>query len=236
MMGEHDDRMGGAGQGTTVIMVYGMNPEKMNCQRLFNLLCMYGNVNKIKFLKTKEGCAMVEVPDSMAAERMMANISGRDAFGSTLSVGFSKQSFIADVRQPYELPDGSESFATYTNSKNNRFTTPELAMKNRIMPPTKHLHFYNVPPGFSEADIKQLFSADEEDGGTKTGYSPEVKLFETKSERTARGILTFNTIEDATECCIMYNHKSIENPGGRFPYTMKLAFTGAGRGGGPRNN
>ena len=28
-------------------MVYGLNPEKMNCDRLFNLFCLYGNVIKV---------------------------------------------------------------------------------------------------------------------------------------------------------------------------------------------
>lgn len=31
-----------------VLMVYGLNMEKMNADRLFNLLCLYGNVFKVK--------------------------------------------------------------------------------------------------------------------------------------------------------------------------------------------
>jgi len=30
-----------------VLMVYGMDPMKFNCQRVFNLLCIYGNVIKV---------------------------------------------------------------------------------------------------------------------------------------------------------------------------------------------
>ena len=33
----------------------------MNCQRLFNLLCVYGNVLKVKFLRSKNNTAMVQV-------------------------------------------------------------------------------------------------------------------------------------------------------------------------------
>jgi len=32
-----------------VLMVYGMDPVKFNCQRVFNLLCIYGNVIKVSF-------------------------------------------------------------------------------------------------------------------------------------------------------------------------------------------
>lgn len=44
---------GGAGgdgpQEGAVLMVYGLNMEKMNADRLFNLLCLYGNVFKVIF-------------------------------------------------------------------------------------------------------------------------------------------------------------------------------------------
>lgn len=33
-----------------VLMVYGLNMEKMNADRLFNLLCLYGNVFKVSLV------------------------------------------------------------------------------------------------------------------------------------------------------------------------------------------
>jgi len=47
-----DDRDGRGGmmQQGAVLMVYGLNPEKMNCQRLFNLFCLYGNVVRVRWL------------------------------------------------------------------------------------------------------------------------------------------------------------------------------------------
>ena len=50
-----------APQQNCVLMFYGMNGEMMNCDRLFNLVCLYGNVVRIKFLKSKDGAAMVQV-------------------------------------------------------------------------------------------------------------------------------------------------------------------------------
>jgi len=43
-----DDRSGGMLQQGSVMMVYGLNAEKMNCQRLFNLFCLYGNVVRVR--------------------------------------------------------------------------------------------------------------------------------------------------------------------------------------------
>ena len=48
-MSNFDEEQGGGGvlQQGSVLMVYGLNAEKMNCQRLFNLFCLYGNVVRV---------------------------------------------------------------------------------------------------------------------------------------------------------------------------------------------
>ena len=38
------------GNGNPVVMVYNMNSTQMNCEKLFNLLCLYGNVTKVTLL------------------------------------------------------------------------------------------------------------------------------------------------------------------------------------------
>ena len=39
-----------AGGEGCVAMVYGVNSERMNCDHLFNLFCLYGNVVKVTIL------------------------------------------------------------------------------------------------------------------------------------------------------------------------------------------
>ena len=48
-MGDYGRDEGSYGGVSPVLMVYGLNPDKMNCDRLFNLLCLYGNVLKVNF-------------------------------------------------------------------------------------------------------------------------------------------------------------------------------------------
>ena len=91
-------------------MVYGLNSDKMNAARIFNLFCLYGNVVRVKFLKTKEGCAMVQMGDALAVERVVSNLNNTPFFGSKMQLGFSKQAFLADVQAPYQLTDGTPSF------------------------------------------------------------------------------------------------------------------------------
>lgn len=39
---------GGGPQQGAVMMVYGLDHEKMNSERLFNLFCLYGNVVRVR--------------------------------------------------------------------------------------------------------------------------------------------------------------------------------------------
>lgn len=50
-----------------------------------------------------------------------------------LSCSHSKQAFLQDVPQPHDLPDGTPSFKDFMGNRNNRFTNPEAASKNRIL-------------------------------------------------------------------------------------------------------
>jgi len=69
-----------------VLMVYGLNMERMNADRLFNLLCLYGNVFKVKFLKTKEGSAMVQMGDAASVDRAIFYLNGLEFFNTKMNV------------------------------------------------------------------------------------------------------------------------------------------------------
>lgn len=166
---------GACAQGS-VMMVYGMEHAKMNSDRLFNLFCLYGNVMRVKFLKSKEGCAMVQMGDPASVEKCVQALNNLTFFGKKMQLSYSKQAFLNDVQQPFELPDGSHSFKDFMGNRNNRFTNPEAAQKNRISPPAKVLHFFNAPYGMTEEDILSIFNAH---GAPR----PEgVKMFQSKSK------------------------------------------------------
>ena len=86
------DFMGGGGAcHGPVVMVYGLDTQKMSCQALFNLFCQYGNVRKVMFMKNKEGSGMVEMSDPEAAERVIYNMDQMELFGSKLKLDISKK-------------------------------------------------------------------------------------------------------------------------------------------------
>ena len=112
---EPDERMMGP-----VMMVYSLDPEKFNCQKLFNLLCLYGNVVKINFLKSKEGVAMVEFDDGLSVDRACRNLSQTKVFGARLRLEPSRKERVEDIRKPHELLDGTDSFESFFRDRNNR--------------------------------------------------------------------------------------------------------------------
>lgn len=205
-----------SGQGC-VVMVYGLNMEKMNCEKLFNLFCLYGNVVRIKFLKSKEGAAMVQMGDGISVERVIQNLHNCYFFGNELRLSHSKQAFLQDVPNPHELPDGTPSFKDFMGNRNNRFTNPEAASKNRIQSPAKVLHFFNAPPGITEEELGQIFE-------TSYGKRPlRTKQFPSKTERSSTGLLEFESKSDAVEALVLTNHHPI--PGAKTPFIFKLCFS-----------
>ncbi|XP_018598310.1 heterogeneous nuclear ribonucleoprotein L-like isoform X3 [Scleropages formosus] len=207
-----------------VLMVYGLEPSKMNADRVFNVFCLYGNVERVKFMKSKPGAAMVEMGDCYAVDRAITHLNNNFLFGQKLNVCVSKQQAIMPG-QSYELEDGTSSFKDFHGTRNNRFTSPEQAAKNRIQHPSNVLHFFNAQPDVTVETFTQIC----EELGVKSPSN--IKLFTGKSggsgERSSSGLLEWESINDAMEALAMMNHYQMKNPNGPYPYTLKLCFSTA---------
>ncbi|EAT38447.1 AAEL009659-PA [Aedes aegypti] len=220
-----------AQQQGAVMMVYGLDNSTANTDKLFNLFCLYGNVVRIKFLKTKEGTAMVQMGDAIAVERSIQHLNnipiGND--GSKIQIAFSKQNYLSESTNPYTLPDNSISFKDYSASKNNRFLSLTQASKNRIQPPSKILHFFNTPPGMSEDQLLNAFTS-------KDCLPSQVRMFPLKSERSSSGLVEFPSVALAVNAIMKCNHSAIDHKGTKFPFIMKLCFSSSKTMNGAWNN
>uniref|UniRef100_A0A673LLJ7 Heterogeneous nuclear ribonucleoprotein L-like n=1 Tax=Sinocyclocheilus rhinocerous TaxID=307959 RepID=A0A673LLJ7_9TELE len=213
----------GAHADSPVIMVYGLDPSKINADRVFNIFCLYGNVERVKFMKSKPGAAMVEMGDCYAVDRAISHLNNNFLFNQKLNVCVSKQQAIMPG-QSYELEDGTSSFKDFHGSRNNRFSSPEQAAKNRIQHPSNVLHFFNAAPEASPDSFTRVC----EELGVKSPSN--VKLFAAKgstSERSSSGLLDWESVNDAMEALAMMNHYQMKNPSGPYPYTLKLCFSTA---------
>lgn len=201
-----------------VLMVYGFDPDRVNCDRVFNILCLYGNVEKIKFMKSKPGAAMVEMGDPYAVDRAIVHLNQASIFERRINLCVSKQLSIVPS-QSYELPDATSSYKDFTACRNNRFTNPEKAAKNRIQQPSSILHFFNAAPDINEEKMNEMCEVAEI-------KKPTVfKAFTGKSDKSASGLLEWDNKNDAMEALSILNHAQMKNPSGQYPYTLKLCFS-----------
>uniref|UniRef100_A0A673C8W4 RRM domain-containing protein n=1 Tax=Sphaeramia orbicularis TaxID=375764 RepID=A0A673C8W4_9TELE len=182
---------------SSVAIVSGLHPAKMNCSRIFNLFCLYGNVEKVKFMRSVPGTALVEMGDGFAVDRVVTHLNGIKVFGKNLNVCVSKQLAVIPGHAT-ELDDGSSSYKDFTLTRNNRFGGV-MSIRNIIQPPTAILHFYNVPPTFSEKQLHQVSKS---------------KLFDAKpGSKTLSGLLQFDGKSEAVEVVTVLNHHQIRTDG-----------------------
>lgn len=203
-----------------VLIAYGFNMDKMTCQGVFNLFCQYGNVMRINFVNSGRaaGSVMVQMSDPDAVDRAMQNIKHFTLFGNPVRLDYSKAEFIGNIRNPQTCSDGSPTFMDFEGTRMNRFDTPDRAAKNRIVPPTKTLHFYNLPK-MEDDELRQLFA----DQGAVRPLG--IKWLPYKNERSVSGIVEFDDIVEASEALVLVNHMKIEGDDPRRPYDMKLCFS-----------
>lgn len=119
---------------------------------------------------------MVQMGDMGSVDRSVSALNKVTFFGHELQLGFSKQAYLNDVKAPFDLPDGTCSYKDYMGNRNNRFTNPESASKNRIFHPANVLHFFNAPYGITEQDIISIFEQH-----YPTSKPVSVKFFQSKS-------------------------------------------------------
>jgi heterogeneous nuclear ribonucleoprotein L len=225
--GEYGEKMGY--EKSSVVIVHNLAVGEVNCDRLFNLMCQYGNVSKIFFMKTKEGCAMVEMGDWEQAQRLCSNLNNVELFGNKLQLDLSKKHMkITNMPMEWELPDGSSSVKDFFSSgRLNRFTTPDMARKNRILPPTKVVHFYGIPK-ITDEEIEEIFSEYCAPQPNKIKWVEPRKPIEgqEKPENANKptpgmGLAYFDSVAAATEALVLVNHREVEGK------TIKLCFSRA---------
>ncbi|XP_067831167.1 heterogeneous nuclear ribonucleoprotein L-like isoform X1 [Heptranchias perlo] len=218
-----------------VLIVYGLDTKKMNPDKVFSIFCLYGNVHKVKFLKSKPGAAMVEMGDGFAVDRALTCLNTENfLFDQHINVCVSKQKVIVPG-QSFELEDGSCSFKDYSTNRNNRFTNMKQAAKNRIQKPNNMLHFFSAPPAITEeifyqisdkVDVKKpksiiFFSGKTGSKGNQAGSKGY------QGEKSSSGLLEYESKSDAFEALVMLNHYRLKNPDGPDLFTLKLCFSTA---------
>jgi heterogeneous nuclear ribonucleoprotein L len=205
-----------------VVMLHGLDQDKFDCNKVFNLLCIYGNVNKVKFLKTKAGSVMVEMAGRDAVNRIFDSLKKIEIFGCKLDISTSRQTELYEGNNTAELlPSGEPYFKNFMGSRDQRFTTPDQRAKNRPQIPGEVLHVFNVPKEANEEQVRMVF--------TESGCGDKIKkisLLEAKNETAGRiaGSVHFESSEDALSALVLANYAKIKEPSSGKVVPIKLCF------------
>jgi len=159
---------------------------------------------------------MVEMRDNRGADNVLRFLNRAKVLSSQLSISPSKHQQVGTGGNIGILDDGSEALQVFQNSRFNRYTTEKKASKNRLVEPTKILHFFAMPLEIDEDFVLKLL----EDKGCPTPTSISMH----KSEVCSAGLLEFDNTEEAIDTAVLANHMQGSHKGIR--YLMKIAFTG----------
>uniref|UniRef100_A0A3B5LS65 RRM domain-containing protein n=1 Tax=Xiphophorus couchianus TaxID=32473 RepID=A0A3B5LS65_9TELE len=199
---------------SAVAMVSSLHPNEMNCSRLFNLFCLYGNVEKV--------CLSFYLLLSIFLWLFFG-------FGIRLSLPSVSRQQAVIPSQVFELADGSSSYLDFSLTRNNRFSTTH-SHRNIIQPPTAVLHFYNAPPTLDQQQLLKVRTSRSNAAFISKNflYSPKKdinlsSLFPFSS--TLSGLLEFDCKTAAVEALIMLNHHQFRIAGNSNPFTIKLCFS-----------
>ncbi|KNC78033.1 hypothetical protein SARC_09517 [Sphaeroforma arctica JP610] len=196
---------------TPVLMVYNV-PPAVNCDGIFNLFSLYGQVMKAKKLPNKEGAYMVEMLDGMAAGAVLDALQGTTWYGSEVALQPSKHLFMGGNTSTNE----TRTVVDYTQSEHNRFSRGNKNTK--VHEPTKVVHFYNLPPELTLDQLGAIFS----DNGAPMPID-QVIFNKGPEKKSSSGLVEFADVDSATQAVISAHHSQILM--GERKFTVKMAFS-----------
>jgi len=146
------DRNGGQG---LVLLVSNLPDELSDCDRIFNMLGVYGDVLCIKILRNKRDCALVHMSKPHYSLQVKNNLDQFKIGGKKLTISYSRvKNLLAN-----KLMEDEGLQKSYVESKNHRFFNQSRAQKiiKNLAPPTNCLHVGNIPEFHTIEDIRDMF-------------------------------------------------------------------------------
>lgn len=202
---------------SSVLLVSNFNDKIVNCDLLFNLFSCYGYIYRIKIFKTKPDHALVQMASHKQALNAINSLKGLQIFGKTLSVNFSKHTFINSSKSDSNMKD-------FTKTNLNRFprnlstspssNSPTTGKQHKLYmcQPTQTLHISNVP--FEKDDkgreiLTNIFS--------KFGEIEGLRVFRHNDKPMA--LIKFKTVTAAAEALASLHNETVSGK------HMKVAFS-----------
>ena len=148
---------GGAGAGTGgVLLVSNLDDGQTECDHLFILFGVYGDVQRVKILFNKKDTALVQMAEPQQAMLAMNHLDKVKLWNKQIRVMPSKHT---NVQLPKEGQPDAGLTKDYSTSSLHRFKKPGSKNYSNIYPPSATLHLSNIPSSVEEEDLRNAFNA-----------------------------------------------------------------------------
>eukprot|EP00916_Digyalum_oweni_P004378 GHVL01007747.1.p1 GENE.GHVL01007747.1~~GHVL01007747.1.p1 ORF type:complete len:538 (+),score=85.68 GHVL01007747.1:66-1679(+) len=148
---------------TPVVIVYGLDPEEVCCDHLFNLFSFYGVVTKVKVLVKRRDAALVQFQLPDYATLALNFLQSATIYGKELRIDFSNNKEITVTPSPN--PHDSKTKVYGAKAQRYGMNVHEKTIKN-VCRPSPSLHVANVSLDVDESQLLDIFAQH----GTPTGF------------------------------------------------------------------
>ena len=147
--------MGGVSGSGSVLLVSNLDENLTECDHLFILFGVYGDVQRVKILFNKKDTALVQMSEPQQALLAMNHLDKVKLWGKAIRVMPSKHT---TVQLPKDGQPDAGLTKDYSNSNLHRFKKPGSKNYSNIYPPSATLHLSNIPSTVEEPDLRTAFA------------------------------------------------------------------------------
>lgn len=146
--------LGGVSGSGSVLLVSNLDENLTECDHLFILFGVYGDVQRVKILFNKKDTALVQMSEPQQALLAMNHLDKVKLWGKAIRVMPSKHT---TVQLPKDGQPDAGLTKDYSNSNLHRFKKPGSKNYSNIYPPSATLHLSNIPSTVEEPDLRTAF-------------------------------------------------------------------------------
>jgi len=138
-----------------VLLVSNLDEHATECDHLFILFGVYGDVHRVKILFNKKDTALIQMAEPHQALLAMNHLDKVKLWGKAMRVMPSKHT---QVQLPKEGQPDAGLTKDFSSSSLHRFKKPGSKNYSNIYPPSATLHLSNIPSSVEEDDLRNAFA------------------------------------------------------------------------------
>merc|ERR1719319_2135656 len=151
---------------TPVVMITNLNEDEIDCDKIFTLCGVFGDVQRVKISYHKRDTAFVQLSNHRQAKHVVTSLNRMQLYGKMIHVNLSR---MTRVKLPKDSPNSAMMFPDakfltkdYTNCKKHRYAKRGTGgikySPLSIGQPSHILHIANLPIQSEAKDLQEYLS------------------------------------------------------------------------------